>query len=146
VSPGWLAWQNGPVAHRSLTETVLELRGCLPARRRPTRSGDPVAPLARLIAASRSVEIAERPGGLVIKLQAEGDPSLRLTCVLHHALPAPLTAAEAAVAELLCESRTLAQIAVLRGVSVNTIKSQVRQVFRKLEVDSRVALVRRLAP
>jgi DNA-binding NarL/FixJ family response regulator len=50
------------------------------------------------------------------------------------------------VAELLCEGRTLAQIAHLRGVSINTIKSQVRQVFRKLEVDSRVALVRRLCP
>ena len=54
--------------------------------------------------------------------------------------------AEAAVAECLCEGRTLAQVARLRGVSVNTIKSQVRHIFRKLEVDSRVALVRRLSP
>jgi DNA-binding CsgD family transcriptional regulator len=83
---------------------------------------------------------------VVFKLQTDGDATVRLTCVLHLASPAPLTAAEAAVAELLCESRTLAQIAHLRGVSVNTIKSQVRQVFRKLEVDSRVALVRRLGP
>ena len=34
----------------------------------------------------------------------------------------------------------------LRGVTVNTVKSQVRQIFRKLDVDSRVALVRRLCP
>jgi DNA-binding CsgD family transcriptional regulator len=70
----------------------------------------------------------------------------RLTCVLHHASPGPLTTAEAEVAERVCEGRTLAQIARLRGVSVNTIKTQLRQIFRKLEVDSRVALVRRLAP
>jgi DNA-binding CsgD family transcriptional regulator len=61
-------------------------------------------------------------------------------------LPAPLTAVEAAVADHLCEGRTLAQIARLRGVSVNTIKSQVGQIFRKLRVDSRVALARRLGP
>jgi DNA-binding CsgD family transcriptional regulator len=134
------------MAQRSLPETLAELRRCVPARRRAARSGDPVAPLARLIAVCRPVVIEDRPGGVVFKLQADRDAAVRLTCVLHHASPAPFTAAEAAVAELLCEPRTLAQIAHLRGVSVNTIKSQVRQVFRKLEVDSRVALVRRLAP
>jgi DNA-binding CsgD family transcriptional regulator len=133
------------MAHRHLFETLAELRRCVPARRRPARPIDPVAPLARLIAECRSVAVEERPGGVVFKLQTD-DAAVRLTCVLHHGATAPLTAAEAAVAELLCESRTLAQIARLRGVSVNTIKSQVRQVFRKLEVDSRVALVRRLAP
>jgi DNA-binding CsgD family transcriptional regulator len=134
------------MAHRSLPEILGELQRCVPARRRPARSGDPVAPLARLIAVCRPVIVEARPGGVVFKFEAEADATVRLTCVLHHASPAPLSAAEAAVAELLCESRTLAQIAHLRGVSVNTIKSQVRQVFRKLEVDSRVALVRRLAP
>ena len=48
------------------------------------------------------------------------------------------------VADGLCEGRTLAQIASLRGVTINTVKSQVRQIFRKLDVDSRVALLRRL--
>ena len=57
-----------------------------------------------------------------------------------------LTTAEQAVAEQLCEGRTLAQIAHLRGVSANTVKSQVRQIFRKLNVESRVALVRKLCP
>jgi DNA-binding CsgD family transcriptional regulator len=57
-----------------------------------------------------------------------------------------LTGAELAVTELLCDGRTLAQIARLRGVSINTVKSQVRQIFRKLNVESRVALVRRLCP
>jgi DNA-binding CsgD family transcriptional regulator len=134
------------VAHRSLPETLAELRRCVPATRRSPRAGNPVAPLAHLIALCRPVLVEERPGAVVFKLQVEGDATVRLTCILHHATPRPLTAAESAVAELLCESRTLAQIAHLRGVSVNTIKSQVRQVFRKLEVDSRVALVRRLAP
>jgi len=50
------------------------------------------------------------------------------------------------VAQQLCDGRTLAQIARLRGVSVNTIKSQVRQIFRKLDVETRVGLVRRLCP
>jgi DNA-binding NarL/FixJ family response regulator len=54
--------------------------------------------------------------------------------------------AERAVAEQLCEGRTLAQIARLRDVSINTVKSQVRQIFRKLDVENRVGLVRRLCP
>jgi DNA-binding NarL/FixJ family response regulator len=66
--------------------------------------------------------------------------------VLHHASAPKLTGAEQAVAEQLCEGRTLAQIAHLRGVSTNTVKSQVRQIFRKLDVESRVALVRKLCP
>ena len=57
-----------------------------------------------------------------------------------------LSRAEDEVAQQLCEGRTLAQIATRRGVSVNTIKTQVRQIFRKLDVNSRVALVRRLHP
>jgi LuxR family transcriptional regulator, maltose regulon positive regulatory protein len=57
-----------------------------------------------------------------------------------------LSRAETDVAQQLCEGRTLAQVAVRRGVSVNTVKTQVRQIFRKLDVTSRVALVRRLFP
>lgn len=134
------------MAHRSLEDTLAELRRCVPMRRRAGRAPDPVEPLARLLSACRPIAVEERPDGVVIRLQAEADPTVRLSCVLYRTSPAPLTAAEAAVAERICEGRTLAQIAQLRGVSVNTIKSQVRQVFRKLEVDSRVALVRRLAP
>jgi DNA-binding NarL/FixJ family response regulator len=134
------------MAHRPFAETLAELRRCAGPRRRTTRASDPVILLARLLVACRPLAIEERADGVVIRLQAGDDPALRLTCVLQGPSPRPLTAAEAAVAEGLCEGRTLAQIAHLRGVSVNTIKSQVRQVFRKLEVDSRVALVRRLAP
>ena len=134
------------MAHRSLADLLAQLRRCVPARRRAARLADPSGLLVRLLVACRPLAVEERSGGVVFRLQAEDDPAVRLTCVLHPALPGPLTAVEAAVAERLCEGKTLAQIAHLRGVSVNTIKTQVRQVFRKLDVDSRVALVRRLAP
>jgi DNA-binding NarL/FixJ family response regulator len=126
-------------------DLAAQLRALAPMRRRrAVPSADAAALLAQLLGTTRAVEIEDRPGGITFRFALDGDE--RLTCRLHHASPAPLTAAEAAVAELLCDGRTLAQIARLREVSVNTIKSQVRQVFRKLEVDSRVALVRRLAP
>jgi DNA-binding CsgD family transcriptional regulator len=131
---------------KTLTEILADLRACLPARRRRiAASADAASHMARLIGASRLLAIEDRPGGFAFRLE-NAETGVRITCVLHHSTPAPLTAAEAAVAERLCDGRTLAQIAQLRGVSVNTIKSQVRQIFRKLEVESRVALVRRLAP
>jgi len=134
------------MASRSPAETLAELRRCAPTRRRLARAPEPVALLARLLDACRAISVEERPDGLVIRLRADAVPALRLTCVLQQAQPAPLTAVETAVAEHICEGRTHAQIAQLRGVSVNTIKTQVRHIFRKLGVDSRVALVRRLAP
>lgn len=136
------------VSFRSIAEVVAELRAFTTAHRRrstPVTAPGPAALITHLLGSSRAVEIEDRPGGITFRF-SNGDSGTRLTCVLHHASPAPLTAAEAAVAEHVCEGRTIAQIARLRGVSVNTIKSQVRQVFRKLDVDSRVALVRRLAP
>ena len=77
----------------------------------------------------------------------EAGDEFELTCVVHDPRSARrLTEAERSVAELLCEGKTLAQVAHLRGVSPNTVKTQVRQIFRKLNVESRVALVRRLCP
>jgi DNA-binding CsgD family transcriptional regulator len=134
------------MTHRSVAETLTELRRCASARRGRAGSADPAGLLARLLDACKALNVEERPGSVVFRLQITAAPQVRLTCVLHDASPAPLTAAEAAVAERICEGRTLAQVAHLRGVSVNTIKSQLRQIFRKLGVDSRVALVRRLAP
>ena len=134
------------MSHRSLADIVTELRRCVRSPRRAARNCEAAALLARLLGTCRALAVEERPDGLVVRLAAETDSTLRLSCVVHRALPVPLTAVEAAVAELLCEGRTLPQIARLRGVSVNTIKSQVRQIFRKVRVDSRVALVRRLGP
>lgn len=146
-------WQNAPVAvARTLNQTLIELRRFRPARFRRARVVE-VAPLiSRLLAASRTVAIEERAGGIAFRLQGvelrpgHDEPAFTLTCVLHEEATTGLTAAEQAVAEQLCEGRTLAQIAHLRGVSTNTVKSQVRQIFRKLNVESRVALVRRLCP
>jgi DNA-binding CsgD family transcriptional regulator len=138
-------WQNATMpSPRSTAPLVAQLRALAPrSRRRAAPAADVAALLGTLLGASRGVEVEDLAGGVAFRFVIDGE---RLTCLLHAASPAPLTAAEAAVAELVCDGRTLAQIAQRRGVSVNTVKSQLRQVFRKLEVDSRVALVRRLAP
>jgi DNA-binding NarL/FixJ family response regulator len=133
-------------------EPLAELRRLGSARARRARVVEVAQLISRLLAGSRTVAIEERVGGTAFRLQSididapGAEPAFKLTCVLHHATPALLTGAEQAVAGLLCEGRTLAQIACLRGVSTNTVKSQVRQIFRKLDVESRVALVRRLCP
>jgi DNA-binding NarL/FixJ family response regulator len=131
---------------RILDQTLSELRRLKDARFRRACIAEAVPLLARLLASCHTLGVEERAGGIAFRLQSEGDPAFSLTCVLHHALTDELTTAERDVAGQLCEGRTLAQIAHLRGVSANTIKSQVRQIFRKLNVDTRVALVRRLCP
>ena len=133
-------------AAKLLSTTLAELRATARARhhRRP-RAADTIAALARLVASARVLTIEERAGGMVFRLsgETERDGAFTISCHLRAAAPARLTPAEAAVVELLCEGRTRAQIARARGVSENTVKSQIRQVFRKLDVDTRVALVRR---
>lgn len=118
------------------------------SRRRPQRGSEALPLIARLLAGGSIEAAEERIGGLVFRVRlGEAGAGTLLTCHLRDAAHAmPLTDSERAVAEQLCEGRTLAQIAHLRGVSINTIKSQVRQVFRKLDVASRVELVRRLCP
>ena len=132
---------------RTVHQLLSELRRAGAARFRRTKDAE-VAPLvARVLAGARTIAIEERAGGIAFRLQAaNGGPEFLLTCVLHHSPAVTLTSAEQAVTELLCEGRTLAQIAHLRGVSINTVKSQVRQIFRKFNVETRVALVRRLCP
>lgn len=95
---------------------------------------------------AESLAVEERHGAVVVRMLAcHAAASCTVTCVVQeaHALSS-LTSCEQEVAGHLCDGLTLAQIARLRGVSINTIKSQVRQVFRKLDVESRVALVRKL--
>jgi DNA-binding CsgD family transcriptional regulator len=134
---------------KTLTQILAELRTCGGTRlRRSARIPDAAPLIARLLGPCRTLAVEERAHGIAFRLQGSIDTTaFAITCVLHSPDDANvLTAAEQAVADLLCEGRTLAQIAGLRGVSLNTIKSQVRQVFRKLNVDSRVALVRKLCP
>jgi len=131
---------------KTLHQVLMELRamGNAPFRR-SARFPEAVPLIARLLGPCKTLHIENRAGGIAFRIQGVTEKDgFSITCLLHHASAARiLTTAEQAVAEQLCEGRTLAQIARLRGVSSNTIKSQVRQIFRKLDVDSRVALVRK---
>jgi DNA-binding CsgD family transcriptional regulator len=134
---------------KTLDQALAELRALGTGRLRgPSRMSE-VAPLfLRLLSSCRTLGVEERAGGIAFRLEgATGKTEFSITCLLHHSRATNvLTTTEQAVAEQLCEGRTLAQIANQRGVSANTVKSQVRQIFRKLDVESRVALVRRLCP
>jgi DNA-binding CsgD family transcriptional regulator len=134
---------------KTLHQALTELRAMGTSRfRRLTRLPEAVPLIVRLLAPCKTVRIEERGGGVAFRVQGCTEKvEFSITCLLHHAGAArDLTIAEQAVAEQLCEGRTLAQIARLRGVSANTVKTQVRQIFRKLNVESRVALVRKLSP
>jgi DNA-binding CsgD family transcriptional regulator len=130
-------------------QALAELRALGSVRLRgPLRNSEAAPLFARLLASCKTMGVEERAGGIAFRLKGvttQGD--FAITCLLHHPrATGELTTAEQAVAEQLCEGRTLAQVASLRGVSPNTVKSQVRQIFRKLDVESRVALVRKLCP
>ncbi len=118
------------------------------ARRRAVRLGEAAPLIARIAASGKAIGVEERAGGVAFRLEAGDAAGSRcvLICVIDADDRQPLTPSEREVAGHLCDGRTLAQIARLRGVSVNTVKSQVRQIFRKCDVDTRVALVRRLCP
>ena len=135
---------------KTLAMALAELRALARSRqRRSPRSPEAAPLLTKLVAVSRTLAVEERAQGLAFRLAGETEQRVpfRLTCFLpatHD--PVALTPAEQAVAEMLCEGLSLASIAHQRGVSSNTVKTQVRQLFRKLNVDSRVALVRRWCP
>jgi DNA-binding CsgD family transcriptional regulator len=130
---------------KSLAMALVELRGMARSQRRHGRMPDPMPLLLRLLDGCRIARIEERASGIAYCLAGETEQHapFSLTCILatptHRRI---LTAAERAVADLICEGLTVARIAQRRGVTTNTVKSQVRQVFRKLNVDSRVALAR----
>jgi DNA-binding NarL/FixJ family response regulator len=130
---------------KTLSGALAELRAFARPRPRRTRMADVAGLIATLSAGCGASVVETRAAGLAFRLtgQTERGAPFTLTCLLHRPDAPRLTAAEAAVVELLCEGRTRAQIARVRGVSMNTVKSQIRQVFRKLNVDTRVALVRR---
>jgi len=138
------------MAAKTLTQTLAELHSFGDQRaRRSARIPDAAPLIVRLLSPCKTLAIEQRVSGLAFRMQGQTDSATTFTrtCVLHSpATDGVLTVAEKSVAELLCEGRTLAQVARLRGVSLNTVKSQVRQIFRKLNVDSRVALVRLLSP
>jgi len=133
-------------SERGVSKVLLELRRIARSRRPPLRADDAVMLIGRLLAAASVSAIEAQAGGLVFRLRAaDAESDCVLTCHIRNSTDASLlTESERDVADRLCEGRTLAQIARLRGVTINTVKSQVRQIFRKLDVDSRVALLRRL--
>jgi len=136
----------GPESEQTLSNLRRLVRG---ARRHPPRLGEAAPLLATLLQSARTVAIEPRAGGMAFRLEARDPSGARFvfTCVVQEAGDASrLTHAEREVAGQLCDGRTLAQIAHLRGVTINTVKSQVRQIFRKLDIESRVALVRRFCP
>lgn len=125
---------------------LAELRSLARPRRKPR--ADLVPSLSRLIGICRLTQVEARAGGVALRLAGESERHevFQITCVVSDPRAVRLSVAERAIADLICEGRTRAQIARLRGVTANTVKSQVRQLFRKLNVDSRVALVRRWCP
>jgi DNA-binding CsgD family transcriptional regulator len=130
---------------KTLSGALAELRALARPRHRRLRMSDVAGLIATLSGSCRASVVEPRAAGLAFRLAGETERGVpfTLTCLLHGPDTPRLTAAETAVVELLCEGRTRAQIARVRGVSMNTVKSQIRQVFRKLNVDTRVALVRR---
>ncbi|MFI2188321.1 AAA family ATPase [Streptomyces sioyaensis] len=73
--------------------------------------------------------------------QASGRRSTRDAA--PEALIEPLTGAELALIPLLATELTYAEIAASRFVSLNTVKSQMQAVYRKLGVTSRIAAIER---
>ena len=55
-----------------------------------------------------------------------------------------LSRAETAVAKLLCEGRTRAQVAEEIGISVETVRTYNKRLCRKLQVDSTLKIALRL--
>jgi DNA-binding CsgD family transcriptional regulator len=53
------------------------------------------------------------------------------------ALPPTITAAEAAIVELMLEGRSVDEMAALRGTARGTVKKQIAAAYRKLGVGSR---------
>lgn len=134
---------------KTLTQTLEELHTFANKRlRRSARVPDAAPLIARLLGPCKTLTVEQRVSGVAFQLRGVTDSAapFAITCLVHSPMSKTvLTTAEQSVADLLCEGRTLAQVANLRGVSLNTVKSQVRQIFRKLNVDSRVALVRQLS-
>lgn len=73
-----------------------------------------------------------------------GAEFVRLAIPLVPPLPATLTAAECDVVALILEGKSNAAIAKARGVAVRTVANQVASILRKLDVESRSALIAQL--
>jgi DNA-binding NarL/FixJ family response regulator len=78
-------------------------------------------------------------------VDCEGEPRLVLSfplCPPHW--PESLSPAERAVAELVMNGASNAEIATARGTSSRTVANQIATIFQKLGVSSRVELAARI--
>lgn len=85
--------------------------------------------------------------GTHLTLEAElYAPGLTRIRVARSGLWHQLSTQERRVAELLLAGRSAREIADLFHVSTNTVRNQIATIYRKLGVDSRIALLQRLSP
>lgn len=86
------------------------------------------------------------PQGLEVSVvECEGGTRLVLSFPLRPARwPECLTQAERAVAELVLDGASNAEIAAARGTSRRTVANQIATIFRKLDASSRVDLAARI--
>jgi DNA-binding CsgD family transcriptional regulator len=82
------------------------------------------------------------PSDLFVLTIGDSPPSTVLRDDLRAAYG--LTVAESAVAAELYTGKSLARVAEVLGLSVNTVKTHVKRVFRKCNVRSHVQLVKRI--
>ncbi|HEX5008454.1 MAG TPA: helix-turn-helix transcriptional regulator [Hyphomonadaceae bacterium] len=98
----------------------------------------------KVIVRGRVVGRASAPGLVfsraAILLECAGAPELRTAAHRLQTLFS-LTQAEASVAIALTEDQTIASIAASRGVSDETVRSQIKAIFRKLGVSRRTGLI-----
>ena len=108
-----------------------------------SRLGDVVAAteLRRLVAAQTLAGSGDRGDREPFAELAATHDVFSIAARHHRARRGALTRRERAVLHLLRGSLTLPEIARELGVSVNTVKSQTRQVYRKLGVNSRAEAV-----
>jgi DNA-binding NarL/FixJ family response regulator len=81
------------------------------------------------------------PPGLAVTVASDG-PWLRLVVSRRQALP--LTGAQRRVAELYAEGRDHRAIAAELGLAPATVRNQIAAAYRRLGVNDKVALARRL--
>lgn len=121
------------------------------------RTGNSMIPLLLLPRADTTTLLdrleTEQPGlGDLVATARAAIPAYSAAPASPSSWPVPspsgavLTATERALAETLRSSATLTEIARLRNVSLNTVKSQVRSIYTKLGVSTREAAVALLYP
>lgn len=102
-------------------------------------------PRPRRIASSRELDVPPPEGLTTTTVTMDGEPRMILSFPLRAPRwPDTLTPAERAVAEMLLDGASNAEIAAARGTSERTVTNQVASIFRKANASSRVELAARV--